>query len=246
MDPEKKNKELEDIEEQLKQLDEEEQNKLDEMRAEDEIKKEEKKKKEKEKKKEEKEKKKENQKEQAKLNYLYYLTDAYFFDVKQACEAFTNHYLAFTTEKDKERKKINKQKVYDYFITSISRGTKEEVEGNKIGIFMDDFNKYVIIYATKKAADKKEFNSQPHPKINVNNAAIVQVYKDKLKENKNDYYSIFACLAAQDICSNHGVSTEAVYPSFLTALEIVKRKVECEKNGITTLNEDQIYKVKIS
>ena len=40
MDPEKKKKELEDIEEQLKQLDEEEQNKLDEMRADEEVKKE--------------------------------------------------------------------------------------------------------------------------------------------------------------------------------------------------------------
>lgn len=55
-----------------------------------------------------------------------------------------------------------------------------------------------------------------------------------------------ASLAAHQICTNHGISTEIIYPSFLTALEIIKRKVECEKNGITTINEDQLYKVKIN
>ena len=244
-DEDKKN-ELNEIDEKLNQLGEEEQDILDEFRAEEEVKKEYNKKKEKERKKEEKEKEEQEKKEMAELNYLFYLTDGYFFDTKQACKLFTRHYLVYTTEKDKEKKKINKQKVYDYFITCISRGTAEEVPGSKVGLFMEDFNKYVIIYATQKAADKKEFNAQPHPKINPHNTDLIGQYKEILKKNKNDYYSILASLAAQQICINHGISTEIIYPSFLTALEIIKRKVECEKNGITSINEDQLYKVKIN
>ena len=90
---------------------------MDEFRAEEEVKKEFKKKKEQEKKKEDKEKEQQEKKEMAELNYLFYLTDGYFFDTKQACKLFTRHYLVYTTEKDKDKKKINKQKVYDYFIT---------------------------------------------------------------------------------------------------------------------------------
>ncbi len=246
MKEEDKKNELKEIEEKLTQLGEEEQDILDEIRAEEEVKKEIKKKKDKEKKKEEKEKEEQEKKEIAELNYLFYLTDGYFFDTKQACKVFTRHYLVYTTDKDKDKKKINKQKVYDYFITCISRGTAEEVPGNKVGLFMEDFNKYVIIYASQKAADKKEFNAQPHPKINPHNTELISEYKEILNKNKNDYYSILASLAIQQICTNHGISTEIIYPSFLTALEIIKRKVECEKNKITTINEDQLYKVKIN
>ena len=48
------------------------------------------------------------------LNNLYYLTDIYFFDFKQAIEEFNKHYHCFTT--DKSDKNINKQKLLDYFI----------------------------------------------------------------------------------------------------------------------------------
>ena len=140
MEKEVKAEELNDIENKLKELSEKQQDLIDELRAEDEVKKEFAKKKEKEQKKEEEEKKKQEKKEIAELNYIYYLTDGYFFDTKQACEVFTKHYQVYSTEKDKEKKKINKQKVYDYFITCIARGTTDEVKGNKIGLFMDDFN----------------------------------------------------------------------------------------------------------
>ena len=246
MEEEAKIEELKDIENKLIELNEKQQDIIDELRAEEEVKKEFNKKKEREKKKEDEQKKRQEKKEIAELNYIFYLTDGYFFDTKQACEVFTKHYHVYTTEKDKEKKKINKQKVYDYFITCIARGTANEVKGNKVGLFMDDFNKYVIIYTTKKAADKQELNAQPHPKINSHNIELIEKYKCILKENKNDYYSIFACLAAQEICTNHGISTEIVYPSFLIALDIIKRKVEYEKNEITEINEDQLYKVKIS
>ena len=159
---------------------------------------------------------------------------------------FNNHYLAHTTEKKKNRKQINKQKVFDYFITSIATGTLDEVQENKIGLFMEDLNRYNVIYCSKKAAAKKELNPQPHPKINPHNTKLVEEYQQIIKKNKNDYYSIFACLAAHEIAACHNISLEVIYPTFLIGLEIIKRKVECEKNNITSINEDQLYKVKIN
>ena len=245
MEEQAKKDELENIKVELDNLNEKELDIKDEKRAEEEVKKEFKKKKEKEKEAEEKKKNKKQEKEMKLLNEIFYLTNAYFFDSKQACEVFNNHYQCFTTDNPKNKKDINKQKVYDYFITAIARGLRDEVEGNKIGLFMDDFNKYCIIYATKKSGNKQEFNPQPHPKINPHNIALVEEYRSIIKKNKNDYYSIFAALSAHEICSMHGVSTEIVYPSFLYSLIIIKRKVECEKNGIA-INEDQLYKVKLN
>lgn len=46
----------------------------------------------------------------AELNYLFYLTDGYFFDTKQACKLFTRHYLVYTTEKDKDKKRLINKK----------------------------------------------------------------------------------------------------------------------------------------
>ena len=246
MEEEQKKEELANIEEQIQQINEEEQNLKDEIRAEEEAKKELKKKKEKEREKEEDKEFKKDKKEMRQLNEVFFFTDGYFFDTKQACQLFNKHYLCHTTDKKKNRKVINKQKVFDYFITAVARGAMDEVQGNKIGLFMDDFNTYTVIFCSKKAASKKELNTQPHPKINPHNADIVQKYREIIKKNKNDYYSIFACLAAHEIGANRTISNEVIYPTYLTALEIVKRKVECVKNDIKTINEDQIYKVKIN
>ena len=246
LDEQKKNEELNNIKTELEQLDENEIKIKDEIRAEDEVKKEYKKKKEEENKKEEKKQRKKEKKEMRQLNEVFFFTDGYFFDTKQACELFNKHYLCHTTDNKKNKKVINKQKVYDYFITAIARGAMDEVQGNKIGLFMEDFNKYNIIYCSKKTASKKELNPQPHPKINPYNAKLIEIYQDIIRQNKNDYYSIFASLAAHEISAGHNISIEVIYPSFLTALEIVKRKVECIKNDITTINDDQLYKVKLN
>ena len=246
MDEQKKKDELNNINTELEQLDEDEIKIKDEIRAEDEVKKEYRKKKEEEQKKEEENQRKKENKEMRQLNEIFFFTDGYFFDTKQACELFNKHYLCHTTDNKKNKKVINKQKVYDYFITAIARGAMDEVQGNKIGLFMEDFNKYNIIYCSKKIASKKELNPQPHPKINPYNAKLIEKYQDIIKQNKNDYYSIFASLAAHEISAGRNISIEVIYPSFLTALEIVKRKVECIKNDITTINDEQLYKVKLN
>ena len=246
MDKKFKTDELNAIKEDLDNLNEEEQNIMDEIKAEEEVKKEFKRKKEKEKKKEEKKQEKKDKKEMRQLNEIFFFTDGYFFDTKQACELFNKHYLCHTTDNTKNKKVINKQKVFDYFITAIARGATDEVQGNKVGLFMEDFNKYTIILCSKKTAFKKELNAQPHPKINPHNIELVQKYQKIIQKNKNEYYSIVACLAAHEISAGQNVSTDIIYPAFLTTIEIIKRKVECEKNEINTNDDDQIYKVKLN
>ena len=246
MTKEKKEEELNKIETELVDLQDNLIKKEDELKAEIEIDMELKKREEQNKKAEEKRTKKNVRKNMKLINDIFYLTDGYYFDSKQACDLFTEHYLCYTNDTDKA-KRINRQKLYDYFITVISRGRRPSIDAKKIGLFMDDFNKYVIIYTSKNAANKQELNPQPYPKVNPHNITLINVYKDILNKYKNDYYDIFICLPAHEISTNHGnFSIEIIYPTFLAGLDIIKRQVEISKNGIECFDEDLIFKVKIS
>lgn len=67
------------------------------------------------------------------MNIIYYISDIYFFDKKQAI-------------KEDTKKSINSRNVYDYFIKGIATGTEKEVPSKKTGIFLDEFNKFYIIH----------------------------------------------------------------------------------------------------
>ena len=196
-----------------------------------------------EKKEEDEEEESKEEKEMKDLNNLYYLTDLYFFDNKQAINDFDKHYQFFTS--DKEKKKINKQKLYDYFIKGIASGTKNEVDGDKMGFFLDEFLKYFIVHAAKKSATKYEFDCQLYPKINHNNMNLVEDYKKIIKKNVNHYISMFITFIIQGVTSTGSTSNEVIIGAFLNALEIIKRKLECEKNNIN-LSEKELMKFKLS
>ena len=183
------------------------------------------------------------EKEMKDLNNLYYLTDLYFFDFKQAIEDFSKHYKCFTSDKSKQS--INKQKLHDYFISGIASGTKKEVDGDKYGFFLEDCAKYYVIHANKKKAKKNEFDCQLFPKINHNNINLVEEYKNIIKKNVNNYVSIFITFIISGVASTGAVSNEVIIGAFLNALELVKRKVECEKNKIN-LTEKDLMKFKLS
>ena len=183
------------------------------------------------------------EKEMKDLNNLYYLTDLYFFDFKQAIEDFSKHYKCFTSDKSKQS--INKQKLHDYFISGIASGTKKEVDGDKYGFFLEDCVKYYVIHANKKKAKKNEFDCQLFPKINHNNINLIEEYKNIIKKNVNNYVSIFITFIISGVASTGSVSNEVIMGAFLNALELVKRKVECEKNKIN-LTEKDLMKFKLS
>ena len=179
------------------------------------------------------------------LNELYDITHIYFFDTKQCKKIFNKHYQAFTTDNKINWKKITRANTFDYFIKGIAPATKDEVTGLKTGLFIDQLNKLSIIYCSKKAAYTQEFDTQPHIKINHYNMPLVKEYKDILSNNKNDYYSILLssiimhCNSSAPNCQ----STDVIYPGFLVSLEVIKKKLECEKNHYVP--DDNIYKVKL-
>ena len=132
----------------------------------------------------------------------------------------------------------------DYFINGIASGTKKEVDGDKYGFFLEDFVKFYMVHANKKKAKKNEFDCQLFPKVNHNNIKLIDEYKNIIKKNSNNYVSIFITFFISGITSS-GATDEAIIGGFLNALEIIKRKVECEKNNIN-LNEKNLMKYKIS
>ena len=179
------------------------------------------------------------------LNQLYDITNIFFFDTKQCIKMFNKHYENFTDDNVNNLKKITRAKIFDYFIKGIAPATKEEVTGMKTGLFIDQLVKLTLIYASRKAANTQEFDCQPYPKINHNNMDLIKQYKDILNEKRNDYYSVFIssiiihCASYAPSCQ----STEVIYPSFLISLEVIKKKLECEKNEL--IPDENIYKVKL-
>jgi hypothetical protein len=179
------------------------------------------------------------------INNLYDNTNIFFFDTKQCVKMFNKHYENFTEDNINNFKKITRAKIFDYFIKGIAPATKEEVSGMKTGLFMEQLNNLKIIYTSKKAANTQDFDCQPYPKINHNNMDLIQQYKNILKENKNDYYSIFLssiiihCASFAPGCQNNDI----IYPSFLISLEVIKKKLECEKNDL--IIDENIYKVRL-
>jgi hypothetical protein len=101
-----------------------------------------------------------------------------------------------------------------------------------------------MVHANKKKAKKNEFDCQLFPKVNHNNIKLIDEYKNIIKKNSNNYVSIFITFFISGITSS-GATDEAIIGGFLNALEIIKRKVECEKNNIN-LNEKNLMKYKIS
>ena len=71
------------------------------------------------------------------INNIYYFTDLYFFDTKQAPKKFNEHYNFFTA--DKIKSKVNKGNIYDYFLKGIATGTKDIVDKEKYGFFIEYF-----------------------------------------------------------------------------------------------------------
>ena len=236
-------------EDEKKENEKKEDEKKEEGKKENEKKEEEKKE---EEKKEEKEKNKKdnNEKEEPiseelqELNKLYYITDIYFFDKKQSLKIFDEHYKAFTN--DKPKKTLHSRNIYDYFSKCIATGTTDEVPYEKTGLFLDEFNKFIIIKVSKKSVSKNEFDCQPFPKINNYNAKEVNNYKEIIKQNKGDCYSLFLSemITSMGSSAPKCTSPEAIIPPFLTGIELVKRKIELLKNNIEIEDEEKFYKIK--
>jgi len=164
------------------------------------------------------------------INNIYYLTDLYFFDTKQAPKEFNKHYNYFTADQIKTT--VNKGNLYDYFIKGISTGTKDQVEKEKYGFFIEYFNKLYIIRADKNVGNKYEFDLKIHPQINHYNMKIINQYRNIIKRNKNFYVSLILAFILGSIIENNSTSIDTLFKGYATGLEVIKKKIELEKNNI--------------
>ena len=184
------------------------------------------------------------------INDLFYLTDIFFFDTKEASKTFDNHFKNFKNEKIKNE--INEKNIFDYFIKGIATATRDYVDGIKVGLFLSKFSNFEIIISTAKKSNKKNYECQPYPKINHTNFKLINEYKKMIKNNTQYFYSLFIGGILNVICSESSnskyncLSLEILYPAFLTGLEMLKRVVELKKNDLTIPNNGDFYIVKIS
>ena len=170
------------------------------------------------------------------LNDLYYYTDLYFFDTKQIQNKFNKHYQFFTV--DKIKNSVNKGNLYDYFIKGIATGTKDEVDNEKFGFFIEYFSKLYVVRADKNIGNKYEFDLKIHPKINHFNMNDIQVYKNIIKKNKNLYVSLILSYILGSIIEDNSTTIETLFKGYINGLEVIKKKLELGKNNIVLKEED--------
>lgn len=173
-----------------------------------------------------------NQKE---LNKLYKLTDIFFFDENQSYDLFDRHLK--TISKGKSINKLNKEKLFDYFISSIV--DHRNGLGEKIGLFLKDLEKFSVITSSRNGGTKQSMDSKPFPKKTVRNIEIINNYKSIIQQNKDDYYSILITFMLGAVSNGKNNILEEINISFMTALTVIKKEIECNKSNIK-FNEDKL------
>lgn len=173
------------------------------------------------------------------LNILYNLADIYFFDEDQALELFDKHLKYFGT--DKSINKLNKAKIYDYFINSIAGNSNDSDE--KIGLFLNNLDKFTIVTCSHQSGTKDTYDSKLYPKITARNIETINHYKAIIQENKDEYYNIFNTLMLGALSTGRNNFAEQIYYEFQSALTIIKKEIECNKNNIS-INKEKIIDFK--
>jgi hypothetical protein len=169
-------------------------------------------------------------KNQKSLNKLYKLTDLFFFDEKQAYQLFDRHLKCFG--KKKSVYNLNKTQIYDYFMSSIVGKTNDSEE--KIGLFLNEFEKFTVVVCSKQTGSKETMDSKLYPKKTYRNIQTINQYKQIIQENKDDYYNIFATLMLRALSSKNPNIEEEINSAFIGALTIIKKEIECNKNKVHT------------
>ena len=149
-------------------------------------------------------------------------------------------------KKDKKKDKLDKRKVYEIFSSEICQKSPLPFS-EKIGIFIDDFKKYLIVKVTKdcERPDITEYDMKCYPKPNPHNMELVEDYKNIIKENYDEYKMIFDCCLLSKL-AEAGSSDENIFISYLTGMEVIKKMIELKKNGLEAPKNKNFYQVNIS
>jgi hypothetical protein len=111
----------------------------------------------------------------------------------------------------------------------------------KIGLFLDDFNKFHVIEKDgKHILNRNTYEFQLHPRINHTNQKLVDEYRKYIVLNYQLLKSVFMGGFLSRL-----VNKQPLYPSFMVGAEITKRVVEMLKNKLDFPFGSEFYNVKL-
>ena len=141
------------------------------------------------------------------------------------------------------KKDFDKRKVYEFFSETICKSCDIPFK-EKIGIFIDDFNKLIIIKVRNKDEpfEMINYDLKCYPKVNPHNIEIIEEYKKIIKENYEEYSNILLGCNIQKICEG-GATEENIYMSYLSGIEIIKKKIELQRYNLKEPTESNFFKV---
>lgn len=111
---------------------------------------------------------------------------------------------------------------------------------NKLGFFIEDFQRFTVIEANSENSTRKDFDISVHPKINHSNQKMIDEYKKTIAVNNPFLNSIFY----GGFLSKY-LRFQNVYPAFLVATEISKRILEVLRNSLILPEDSEFYIVKL-
>ena len=104
-------------------------------------------------------------------------------------------------------------------------------------LFLNNLEKFTIVTCKKKSGIKDTFDSKLYPKNTPRNQETINQYKAIIRENKDEYYNIFITLMIGALSSGTNNLAEEINFSFISALTIIKKELECNKNNININKE---------
>lgn len=137
---------------------------------------------------------------------------------------------------------IDEKELHNYF----AYGLKFSRSGPKVGLFLNDFQKFQVVEVTKGKIDfNTEYDCQLHPKINHTNQKLISEYKNLIYSNFSMLKSVFlGGFLSRIVTSNKKLSKE-YYSAYLAGCETSKRILEIYKNYLDLPLEHDFYIVKI-
>lgn len=176
------------------------------------------------------------------IDQLLLLTDIYLFERKEAYHVFNVLHLYTTQEQNP--KDLDKKKDIEYFINDVCYQCPIKYK-KKIGIFMDDFSKVVIVSVSQNSKPSiNEYDALIYPKINHHNMKIVDEYKSIVNQNYVEYSAIFFGAFIGKLVQGE-LSEREIYISYLIGIESTKKILELNKNGLDLPKNKDFYLVKL-
>ena len=144
---------------------------------------------------------------------------------------------------NKKKNDFDKRKIYEYFSETICKSCDLHFK-EKIGIFIENFNKLIIIKVLNRNEPYEiiNYDIKCYPKINPHNIKIIDEYKKIIKSNYDEYSNILLGCIIQKICEG-GLNEENIYIGYLSGIEIIKKKIELKRNNLKEPSDPKFFKV---